>query len=152
MTSHSLAIPQRPIARTLHYVRLWLPVSLLYGNLALLSIIDRGYHAPPYAITLNDKLPHFLAFALIGTLVLRALQPQQNRFILWRKAILITASLGFIDEFLQHLNRSRTGDPLDFLADLLGATFAITIYLHLHWYQKLLEFPLLRLLILHQRS
>jgi VanZ family protein len=92
-------------------------------------------------LTLNDKLLHFLAFAVGGSLLFLSLllnTPWSNRRAGWT-AFWITTAYGAFDEWHQLFTPNRAGaDPLDWLADTIGAgagiaaTIALVCWLR-HW-------------------
>nr|WP_246462659.1 VanZ family protein [Pelagicoccus albus] len=79
-------------------------------------------------LSFRDKVDHFCVYGLLGLLVLRALPARIQGTKRWLFAFLLVSCFGLWDEFLQHFNPSRTGDPLDWLADSLGALTAIVLY------------------------
>ncbi|OQX15783.1 MAG: hypothetical protein BWK76_12655 [Desulfobulbaceae bacterium A2] len=84
-------------------------------------------HQPGSAIHLlqfpgSDKLAHALAYAVLAASVLFALPPSPRRP--WRGLVLVfvVCSLyGISDEVHQSFIPLRSADPLDWLADSLGA-------------------------------
>lgn len=61
-------------------------------------------------------------------MVLQALPERLQGTARWLSAFAIVSLFGLCDETLQHFNPARTGDPLDWLADSLGALTAVVIY------------------------
>ncbi len=69
-----------------------------------------------------DKLAHALAYAgetlLLYWVLISVAQPLTATAVAW----LGTAALGMLTEILQELERARSADPGDLLADMVGAT------------------------------
>jgi len=84
-----------------------------------------------------DKLGHAAEYAILGLLAANALAAQRAggrlRPIplggLWQGAVLLTALWGWIDEIHQYAVPGRQTDPLDLLADILGACLGAWIAL-----------------------
>lgn len=78
-----------------------------------------------------DKVMHFAMYATFAALVWRVWVPRSARRAapLGRAAVLaigLSALLGLTDEVAQHLaNRGRSADPIDWIADVVGAVFAV---------------------------
>lgn len=115
----------------------------LAACLIFLAAFDPGQIAPSWRLTWPDKLQHFCAYALIATLALRAFPSDWGARRRGSAAVLTVSLLGLLDESLQTVNPARTGDALDWLADLLGASCAVVGYLAFKGYTHLLEKPLL---------
>jgi VanZ family protein len=72
-----------------------------------------------------DKLFHAAAYGVLGLLAMLALPPAVGR---WRRivlAVLIASGYGATDELHQRYVRGRSSDPLDWLADTVGAGVAV---------------------------
>jgi len=106
----------------LAHARAWLIASLLlvagviYASLATIDL-------PPAPVAWFDKLEHACAYALLAVwftgLVAR-------RHYTW--VVLGLAALGLALEFLQHaMQRGRTGDPWDMVANMLGITVGVAL-------------------------
>ena len=89
-----------------------------------------------------DKIAHFFIFGLLGTLLFRLVRRMDGVRRRWLWALLGVALYGAGDELLQSFNVARSLDPLDWVADLSGAAFAIVMYRKAGWYRRLLEMPL----------
>jgi len=78
-----------------------------------------------------DKLLHFLVYALLSAMILRALRRhyEDNRFA---PAMMLSIGLsvlyGISDEFHQSFVPSRSADSADVLADLLGSISGVFLY------------------------
>jgi VanZ family protein len=91
-----------------------------------------------------DKLAHFGVFGLLATAIARLDQAKHWRLLgaLW--AIVLVSVYGFGDELLQGFTPNRSMEFADWLADTLGATVAVVVYLRWTWYRRVLETPLQR--------
>lgn len=109
---------------------------LLIASL-IISASSRSRVAAP-GISNIDKVGHFLVYGLLATLVCR-MRPG------WRGAALgfVAASLfGITDEWHQSYVPGRSSDPMDWVADTLGAALAVSLYAGWPLYQRVLEWPL----------
>ena len=91
----------------------------------------------PYVFSFQDKLIHAGVYGLLGLLLLGTRRPLPDGYSL-RQALLAAglASLyGISDEFHQSFVPGRQADPLDWLADTLGALAAVLIARSL-WNQR----------------
>lgn len=89
---------------------------------------------------LQDKLVHFLLFGLVATLILRVSYDPKRP---WRSgliAIFFTSLYGVADEFRQSFTPGREVDIMDWAADSLGALVAATVYIHIPFWRRFLEF------------
>lgn len=126
------ALPTR--SSKFEILRAWLPAA---STCLLLSAYSckSGPLAPALDLSFRDKLDHFCVYGLLAILVLQALPPKLQGTGRWLAAFALVSLFGLWDETLQHFNSARTGDPLDWLADSLGALTAVILYT---------EIPLLR--------
>lgn len=72
----------------------------------------------------NDKVKHVIAYAVLGTLIWRALGDKYNK---WRRvwlAVAISTAYGMTDEFHQRFVPNRCCDIFDLTADMLGSLIA----------------------------
>jgi len=94
-----------------------------------------GPEIEQFGITLWDKGEHFVAFAAGGvslSLALRWTVPWP-----WKKlarfAIVVLVIYGALDEFHQLFTPNRSGaDPLDWLADALGALAGVMLFIFIY--------------------
>lgn len=121
--------------------RLWLPIVATCSLLTIYSGMQRGI-APEINLSFHDKIEHFAVFALIGTLIIKALPRNIQGTRRWLLAFALTSVFGFCDEIVQHYNPSRTGDPLDWFADSLGALAAVVAYTAFKNYRRLADWSL----------
>jgi len=98
-----------------------LPMILVMGGIFFVS------HQPGSEIQLpqfpgSDKLAHAVAYAVLAGSVLFGLPPSAGRFRRDLVFLFVLCSLyGMTDEIHQYFVPQRSADPLDWLADSLGA-------------------------------
>lgn len=90
-------------------------------------------HQPalPAALFKYDKLSHFIEYAILGLLLVRALNksyPQNNFLRLKAMAFFITIVYAATDEFHQGFVPGRSLDFFDWLADSLGALASFFLF------------------------
>lgn len=88
-----------------------------------------------------DKVAHFFAYGLLGTLLARV--PAFAR-VPWGvfAAVALASLYGVSDEFHQSFTPGRSVDAMDWLADTSGAALAVLTYRRWRGYRRLLESPL----------
>ncbi len=123
----------------LRALRQWAPVIALAGIILFLATAQVG-HASELRLTFHDKVDHFFFYGFLATLVFRGLSGDANSMSRWLFTFAVVASFGLLDEILQHFNPGRQGDPLDWLADCIGALTGIFAYRCTTVYRQLLEF------------
>lgn len=82
--------------------------------------------AVPSFLLWNDKITHFLEYAALGLLLIRALKKEYFKFNLTSLkfiALLIAAAYGASDEFHQRFVVGRQADFFDWLVDFYGSAF-----------------------------
>lgn len=95
----------------------------------------------PSGLWNGDKVVHFLAFGLLGTVILRALRIRRP----WLRALVATglvSCFGATDEIHQYFTPGRSCDLFDWAADTLGAATAAAAYLLWPAYRRVLELRL----------
>src|SRR6476620_5377290 len=106
----------------------WKPRTLiiLAGLAAWWIVIFVGTHLPGsiiHPVGNRDKIYHFSAFAGLAALLCASAacfrRPGPG---VYAAVIAVAASYGIFDELTQMLVPRRTADPLDWLADISGAT------------------------------
>jgi VanZ family protein len=106
---------------------LWGPVALqMFLIFGASSMSDPG----PLPGNMSDKTGHFLGYALLGVLVLRALAGGRFAGITLRTAILaivVSSAYGASDEFHQRYVAGRTPDVMDLLADACGSSAGVAL-------------------------
>lgn len=76
-----------------------------------------------------DKLAHSGAFAGLAFLLSASLACfWRPRLALYASAVGLAAAYGLLDELTQMLVKDRTADPLDWLADVCGATAGAILF------------------------
>ncbi len=112
-----------PLVRRLS---LWGPVIAQMAAIFFLSSLHDP--APLMPDGLTDKGGHFIGYALLGALVLRALAGGRLRAITWRlalAALALSALYAASDEVHQMFVAGRSPDVLDWAADSAGALGAV---------------------------
>jgi len=74
---------------------------------------------------------HFVAYALLGALFLRAFKTsriKKNAKFMLILSVLLSFLYGIGDEIHQHFVPCRSADPMDVLADMLGGLMGVYIY------------------------
>ena|SRR3712207_4382209 len=76
------------------------------------------------------KLAHVTEYALLASLLLRALRPAPGEAMLPRAvtALAVAGACAALDEFHQSFVASRTGSPRDVMIDVAGAVIGVAIY------------------------
>ncbi len=103
---------------------LWGPVVAYMAALFFVSSLS-DVPGPPSGF--SDKHEHFVFYAVLGALALRALAGGRWQGVTIRTllgAILIAAAYGVSDEVHQWFVPGRDADPLDAVADTAGAATA----------------------------
>jgi hypothetical protein len=102
----------------------WLPVVAWAGLIFTLSSIpDLGTGLGGWDLVLR-KLAHSAEFAILGILLLRALERPATAFLLG-------TAYAVSDELHQAFVPGRLGSPLDVLIDTVGVAVGITLMLRL---------------------
>ncbi len=100
--------------------RAWIAVGVWAA--AIFALSSRPGPVVPFEIfPYQDKLGHFIQYAIFGALLFRAMKGTRHAH-LW--AILIAAVYGVTDEFHQSFVPDRIASATDLCADVLGAAFA----------------------------
>jgi hypothetical protein len=104
---------------------LWLPPLVQMAIIfAISSIPDLG--AVPGGV--SDKTGHFIGYAILAALLLRALAGGRLAGFTWRRAalaVVIAGAYGISDELHQAFVPGRSPDLGDIAADTLGAAAAV---------------------------
>lgn len=107
----------------------WAPAFVM---MAAIFGVSGMSDVPPLPGDASDKTGHFLAYAVLGTLVLRATSRARWAGVSIRSAMLalaISAAYGASDEFHQRFVPGRTAAIDDWVADVAGAACAIGLLL-----------------------
>lgn len=111
----------------------WLPAVSWAATIAYLSNQPPS-DSPPLWFLAHDKLNHAVAFGLLAALAVFAFR-RGHRWALPRAAgggVLAIALYGLIDEVHQAFTPGRIADPLDWLADVVGALAVAALVLLWH--------------------
>jgi VanZ family protein len=79
----------------------------------------------------KDKVLHFIAYALLGVLFLRAFYTTRIKHhlkLIFALSVLFSALYGISDEIHQSFVPYRTADVMDALADILGSIAGVYLY------------------------
>lgn len=87
-----------------------------------------------------DKVIHFFAYGLLGTLVVRLPRVRRLRAGAFWAAVAVATGYGVFDELYQSTT-GRHADVYDWIADALGSAFFVALYLRWARYRRLLECP-----------
>jgi VanZ family protein len=102
------------------------------GTAAYWLVIFAGTHAPGnviHAEGYTDKVYHFSAFFGLAMLLCGSASCfQRLRPVHFAAIVGLAAGYGIFDELTQLLVPNRTADPLDWLADISGATLAAVLF------------------------
>lgn len=102
----------------------WATAIFIQSSMSYINTPDLGFDW-------QDKLLHAIEYAILGFLLRRALAFQDNRFLRehvnWA-TILIGSSYAISDEIHQFYVPGRSSDLSDVIADVVGITVVIMIY------------------------
>lgn len=73
----------------------------------------------------QDKLHHFIAYAVMGALAFRAMRHRLHGNALWLAGVIFCSLYGVSDEYHQSFVPGRMSEVADWLADTLGAAVAV---------------------------
>lgn len=107
----------------------WL--SVLWVVLILIACSIPGRDIPSVNIVQFDKVVHFSLFAVLGWLVLHAIDTNLVQRVLWTLAIGVAYAIG-TELYQGLLPFERTPDPIDALANTLGLLTAVAVF-HLRY-------------------
>jgi len=126
----------KPHAHPLH---LW---AFPLGLIIAVSVFSSYPVAPlvPQTVVSQDKLIHFAVFGLLATALYRAAIVNVSVSTATIIAISTTALFGLLDELHQGFTPDRHMNVYDWLADVLGAIIAVSVYRCWKTYQQCLEF------------
>jgi VanZ family protein len=115
----------------------WGSVILWAGAIWFGSSLNIGPESPLLKFG-SDKLVHMIEFGILAALAANALltRPRlsattKGRKSVWWLAVAITAFWGVIDEIHQIWVPSRSSDPIDTVADILGGMVGAWLLLYL---------------------
>ena len=111
-----------------HRFRLYLLLLVIFTVLVTVLSL-RSISSPPQFFSSQDKVGHFIAYALLAWLACQALGSRLKHASTLTIAFMYASATGAILELLQaNLTSSRQGDWADFLANLLGALSGCVIF------------------------
>ena len=99
--------------------KLWLPPCLWCACILLASSIP-GDDLPKQEIPYLDKVVHLGIYGILGILLARTR-------VSFPLALGLAAIFGVIDEFYQTMTPNRSADPMDWVADVVGACMGILL-------------------------
>jgi len=92
-----------------------------------------------------DKIGHFGLYGALATAIIRLPALARWPWLGMWWALPLASLYGLGDEFRQSLTGGvRTCDWHDWLADTIGAIVAVSLYIRLPWYRRLMETPVIR--------
>ncbi|MDP2401517.1 MAG: VanZ family protein, partial [Actinomycetota bacterium] len=111
-----------PLIERIGIVR-WVPATLWAGAIFAVSSVPGSNLPPgPYAAP-----GHFVAYAILGTLIYIALRPRHLRPAAVSLAIILASLYGATDELHQAFVPGRTPDITDWGIDTLGAAAGVLV-------------------------
>lgn len=120
------------------FLQYWLPVLTYMSCITYISSLSSPEEQlPSFFIPLNDKVIHAVEYAILGLLCFRAFEKaggSVGAMHAFSFAVLTATLFGLSDEFHQSFVPLRQTDPLDLLADILGATCGILIWQRIRLY------------------
>jgi len=103
--------------------------ALVLFTLSSIPKLQSPFHLSKW----DDKLNHFVAYAILGALTLRAFSV--NRPVPQKRELSMSLAVGFfygaLDEVHQYFVPGRFMDHKDFIADAAGVTVGVLLYLWL---------------------
>lgn len=111
-------------------VRLWVPVILWMTAIFTLSSIP-GKDIPEVGLPHIDKLAHFIEYAILGFLVMRAFSNSKtgiSRPVLATLAVSAAVLFAATDEWHQSFIPGRFTDIIDLTFDFIGSMVGVYIY------------------------
>jgi VanZ family protein len=112
---------------------IWSILTIIISSKSNLSTPDLGFE-------LQDKLLHFLYYTVYGIFLCYAFY-NQKKFVFVKRnyiysAIIFGSLFGLSDEFHQYFVENRTMDFWDWIADSLGVTFGVGLFIVKLIFQK----------------
>jgi len=106
----------------------WLPPLIYAAFIFYLSSLPGTTY--PYLFFSADKLLHLGEYGILGYLLARALgQYQLKRRVLFMTAVSVCFVYGISDEFHQFFVPNRCSSVVDIIADVIGSSLGIGIYI-----------------------
>jgi VanZ family protein len=121
--SHNAPCSSRLLTPFQRFLRFWLPVMVLCAAIFVQSAFPSPAVLPRWPH--SDKFLHAGVYGLLAALLCRALnssgRARRKSLWVWTGAVVLTTLYGLSDEWHQSFVIYRTADPLDLLADMVGA-------------------------------
>ena len=114
------------------HIRYWIPV-ILYCTM-IFYISSQSYpsrHLPSIFMSLSDKLVHAVEYGILGILLYRAFHQTTPTNKSISLAVIGALAFGISDEFHQWFVPHRQADTWDVVADTLGASCFIFLWVFL---------------------
>ncbi len=112
-------------------------IALLFYCAGIFWLSHQPSLPVPMLFEFQDKLHHFTAYFIMGLLAWRSFRHVIKPPLLLAGASVAFCSLyGISDEWHQSFVEGRTSDCVDWLADTIGATVAMTLLARFHPYLK----------------
>ncbi len=109
-------------------------------NLSVVLGVVATYVLVFVRFTSTEERSHLIEYGVIAAFIHEALEERasQGRFVPFRSvlAVLVTALIGVLDEFIQHFIPNRVFDPLDIVFNTMAAVLAVAAIAALGWAQK----------------
>ncbi len=109
-------------------------------NLSVVLGVVATYVLVFVRFTSTEERSHLIENGVIAAFIHEALEERasQGRFVPFRSvlAVLVTALIGVLDEFIQHFIPNRVFDPLDIVFNTMAAVLAVAAIAALGWAQK----------------
>jgi VanZ family protein len=119
-----------------HFLRYWLPLIAYCLLIFFMSSFKPPLDLPP--IENADKVVHMGIYGLLGILFCRAYRsrwPSASGWTMANASLLSAGFYGMTDEIHQYFVPSRSADPWDWLADMIGAMLGVAAYQAWLWVQ-----------------
>lgn len=117
-----------------------LKLQLTGLNLSVVLGVVATYVLVFVRFTSTEERSHLIEYGVIAAFIHEALEERasQGRFVPFRSvlAVLVTALIGVLDEFIQHFIPNRVFDPLDIVFNTMAAVLAVAAIAALGWAQK----------------
>jgi VanZ family protein len=112
-----------------HFLLYWLPII----TYCLIIFLQSSYPSPKQLphVTHLDKLLHFVAYAILGALWLRAFNTlgiRNKPKLIIALSILLSSLYGISDEVHQHFVPYRDADAADAVMDIIGSVVGVYAY------------------------
>ncbi len=112
------------------FLRLWLPALLYVALIFVVSSIPSLKPPSPIQFGMADKIAHFIEYAILGFLLIRAFRGYRGAagLLSFLFILLVCYTIGALDEIYQGTVSGREMSLADWGADFLGATAGVFAY------------------------